>query len=344
MSYSPIERFHDALKGKPRDHVPLFPMIAGWAAANFSDVPPSRLASDAGLIVQAQIRAREAAGYDPFFAYANALHVPGAFGCNVRFPGTGPISDPLPFTFSTVEDVEKMLVPDSRNNPALSLILEVVEGLTSYGKGEIPVLGAFEGAFTTACRLFDADVVLRLVLKKRPILEALLDKINGFLLGFGKALVEKGANALFIPEPTASASMISPRVFRELVLPRLRGLLRELEVPCILHICGDTTITLDAMAETGFHVLSLDQCMDLGQARSRLPGVVLGGNVDPIKSLLMGSRQQVVDDTLNCLRSVGTGKYVLMTGCGVPPHASLENVKAMIETAVEYGLGPGNGF
>jgi uroporphyrinogen-III decarboxylase len=54
----------------------------------------------------------------------------------------------------------------------------------------------------------------------------------------------------------------------------------------------------------------------------------------------MGSRQQVVDDTLNCLRTAGTTKYVLMSGCGVPPHASLENVKTMIQTAVEYGLGP----
>jgi MtaA/CmuA family methyltransferase len=340
MSYSPIERFHDALKGKPRDRVPLFPMIAGWAAANFSDAPPSKLASDARLIVQAQIRAREAAGYDPFFAYANALYVPGAFGCNVRFLSTGPISDPLPFTFRTLEDIERIHVPELANNPKLSLILEVVEGLKSYGKGDIPVLGAFEGALTTACRIFDADVILRLVLKKRPILEALLDKINGFLLGFGKALIEKGANVLFIPDPTASASMISPRVFRDLVLPRLCALLDVLQVPCILHVCGNTSITLDAMAETGFHVLSLDQCMDLGEARKRLPGVVLGGNVDPIKSLLMGSRQQVVDDTLNCLRSAGTNKYVLMSGCGVPPHASLENVKAMIQTAVEYGLGP----
>ncbi len=340
MTYSPIQRFHDALKGKPKDRVPLFPMIAGWAATNFSDAPPSKLASDAGLIVQAQIRARETAGYDPFFAYANALYVPAAFGCNVRFPSTGPISDPLPFTFTNVEAIEKIQVPELKNSPKLSLILEVVEGLDSYGKGDIPVLGAFEGAFTTACRIFDADVVLRLVLKKRLILEALLDKVNNFLLEFGRALVEKGANVLFIPEPTASASMISPGVFRELVLPRLRALLSGLRVPCILHICGDTTITLDPMAETGFHVLSLDQCMDLMEARRRLPGVVLGGNVDPIKSLLMGSRQQVVDDTLNCLRSVGTSQYVLMTGCGVPPHAPLENVKAMIETAVEYGLGP----
>ena len=224
MSYSPIERFHDALKGKPRDRVPLFPMTAGWAAANFSDASPSKLASDARLIVQAQIRAREAAGYDPFFAYANALFIPGAFGCNVRFLDTGPISDPLPFTFGAVEDIERFRVPDLRNNAKLSVILEAVEGLNAYGKGEIPVLGAFEGALTTACRIFDADVILRLVLKKRPVLEALLDKINGFLLGFGKALGRDSEHAASKTEPIRKASNCKWRdssVFGELVaLPR----------------------------------------------------------------------------------------------------------------------------
>jgi uroporphyrinogen decarboxylase len=188
MSYSAIERFHDALKGRPRDRVPICPLSAGWAAANFSDAPLSKLASDARLIVKAQVRAREAAGYDAFFAYANPLYVPEAFGCKVRFLDTGPISDPLPFTFTNAEDVEKIHVPDLRNNPLLCRILEVVEGLKSHGKTEIPVLGGFEGALTTACRIFDADVVMRLVLKRRTILEALLDKFNGFLLAFGKAL------------------------------------------------------------------------------------------------------------------------------------------------------------
>jgi uroporphyrinogen decarboxylase len=222
LGYSAIERFHDALHGKPRDRVPLVPMVAGWAAVNFSDVPLSQTASNAKLIVQAQIRARESAGYDAVFAYAHALYIPAAIGCKVRFLDTGPISDPLPFTFSALEDLESIPLPDLRNEANLSLILEVVERLNFFGKGEIPVLGAFEGAFTTACRIFDADVVLRLIYKNRPILEALLDKINCFLLEFGRALIEKGANVLFIPDPTASASMISPGIFRDLVLQRLQ--------------------------------------------------------------------------------------------------------------------------
>jgi uroporphyrinogen decarboxylase len=61
--------------------------------------------------------------------------------------------------------------------------------------------------------------------------------------------------------------------------------------------------------------------------------------VDPIKSLFMGSKEQVVNDTLNCLRSAGTGRFVLMSGCGVPPKTPLENMEMMIKTAKEYGLG-----
>ena len=172
------------------------------------------------------------------------------------------------------------------------------------------------------------------------ILEALLDKVTAFLLKFAEALVENGANAIFLPEPTASASMISPTMFRQFVLPRLKKLTQNLKVPCILHICGDTSPTLKAMGESGAKVLSLDQCMDLSSSRAVVKDGVLGGNVDPINALLMGSKEQVVNDTLNCLRSAGTKRFVLMTGCGVPPNTPLENVKIMIKTAKEYGLGP----
>jgi uroporphyrinogen decarboxylase len=94
------------------------------------------------------------------------------------------------------------------------------------------------------------------------------------------------------------------------------------------------------MRESGAKVLSLDQCMDLSDARAAVPQGILGGNVDPINSLFMGSMEQVVNDTLNCLRSAGIGRFVLMSGCGVPPKTPLENVKIMIKTAKDYGLGP----
>lgn len=339
MSYSAMDRFNDALLGEPKDHVPLFPMIAGWAAVNFSDLPLDKLASDPKGIVDAQLRAKESMGYDALWAYADPLYIPEAFGCRVRFLDTGPLADPIPLTITSLRDVDGFPSPDPRGTGRLPLVLETVKRLSNYGGGNIPVLGLFEGPFTTTCRILEPELIMRMVYKNPAALEALLDKVTAFLLEFAQALTENGVNAIFLPEPTASASMISPSMFRQFVLPRLKKLTQNITVPCILHICGDTSPTLEAMGESGAKVLSLDQCMDLAGARAVVKEAVLGGNVDPINALLMGGKEEVVNDTLRCLRAAGSKRYVLMSGCGVPPNTPLENVKTMIMTAKEYGLG-----
>jgi len=342
MTYSALERFLDAIKGEPKDHVPIFPMIAAWAAANFSDSSPAELAGDPQRVVDAQIRAMEAVGYDAFYGYANPLYIPQAFGCNVRFLETGPLVDPLPLSITCPEDIDKLPVPDPLKAEPLAGALEIIQGLSQYGAGNIPVLGLFEGPITTACRIFEAELIMRMIYKNPPVFEALLDRVTDFLINFSRALVENGANIIFLPEPTASAAMISPVMFRKFVLPRLQAITRKLDVPCMLHICGDTSPVLEDIGQAGADVISLDQCMNLAESRSTIPHAVLGGNVDPIKSLLNGSQKQIAADTLDCLHKAGTRRFVLMSGCGVAPGTPLENVKAMVKTAKNYGLGSAN--
>jgi MtaA/CmuA family methyltransferase len=339
MTYSALERFHDALIGEPKDRVPIFPMISAWAAVNFSDSPPAELAREPQRVVDAQIKAMESVGYDAFFAYADPLHIPQAFGCNVRFLETGPLADPLPFSITCLEDLDKLPVPDPRKQKKLAGTLEIIQRLSDYGAGDIPVLGLFEGPLTSTCRIFEAELIMRMIYKNPQVLEAILDRVTAFLIEFSRALIENGANVIFLPEPTAAASMISPSAFRKFVLPRLQTITRKLEVPCVLHICGDTSPVLEAMGQTGADVISLDQCMNLAESRSTLPGAVLGGNVDPINSLLNGSPEQVAEDTLNCLRTAGTSRFILMRGCGVPPGTPVEKVATMVETAKAYELG-----
>ena len=342
MTYSALERFQDAIKGKPKDHVPIFPMIAAWAAVNFSDSPPAKLARDPQLVVDAQIRAMEAVGYDAFYAYANPLYIPQAFGCSVRFLETGPLADPLPLSITCLEDLDKLPVPDPVKSEPLAGALKIIQGLSHYGAGNIPVLGLFEGPITTACRIFEAELIMRMIYKHPPLLEALLDRVTAFLTDFSRALIDNGANIIFLPEPTASAAMISPVTFRKFVLPRLQAITGKLDVPCVLHICGDTSPLLEDIGQAGADVISLDQCMNLAESRSMVPDAVLGGNVDPINALLYGSQEQIEENTINCLQTAGIHHFVLMSGCGVPPGTPLESVAAMVKAAKSYGLGSTN--
>ena len=339
MPYSAMDRFKDALRGRPRDRVPIFPLVSTWVAANFTRYSPPELAKNPHLIFDAQVKAQEVVGHDALFAYGHALFIPEAFGCTVRFPETGPIADPLPLSPASMEDVAALPLPHPERAGPLSLNLRLVQLLGEYGKGEIPVLGLFEGPFTTATRIIEAEIILRMIVRNRPVLNALLDRVTQFLIDYGKALIQRGANVLFVPEPSSSASMISPRMFRDFVLPRLKMLFAELAAPAILHICGNTAPMLEAMEESGAHVLSLDQCMNLADSRQRLGKAVLGGNVEPVTALLMGTREDVEKDTVRCLETAGTSRFVLMSGCGVPPGTSVDNLKAMVDTAAAYGLG-----
>jgi MtaA/CmuA family methyltransferase len=334
-----MDRFQDALRGRPRDRAPIFPLVAAWAAANFASASPESLAQNPELIFDAQVKAQEAVGHDALFAYGHSLFIPQAFGCTVRFPETGPLADPPGYAPASLEDVAKLPVPHPEQAEPLSLNLRLVRLLGEYSRGRIPVLGLFEGPFTTTTRIIEAEIILRMIVRNQAVLHALLDRVTQFLILYGKALVQRGANVLFVPEPSSSSSMISPKMFRDFVLPRLKMVTEALSVPVILHICGDTGPMLEAMGESGASVLSLDQCMNLTASRKRLDRSVLGGNVEPTNALLMGTEEDVVRDTRKCLAAAGTDRFVLMSGCGVPPGAPVDNMKAMVHTAIDYGLG-----
>jgi MtaA/CmuA family methyltransferase len=339
MTYTDLNRFHDALKGRPRDRVPIFGGLNLWAAANYPDASFETIASDPELITKVLLWAKDRIGIDPISPSIDSLYIAEAFGCKVRFLDTGALVDPLPISIEGPEDIEKISFPNPTKDGRLPVVLEAARSISEKTRGETPLVGTFEGAFTQTCRIIEVEHILRMIYRKPQVLETLLDRMNDFLMTFAQAFVDNGVNVLFIPEPTASSTMISPPMFRRYVLPRLQSFTARMKVPTVLHICGDTKPILDAMEESGAEVLSLDQCMDLRESRGVVRDKVLAGNVDPVQSLLLGDAGQVERDALHCLRTMGTEHFILMPGCGIPPNTPEENLKAMVRVAVDYGLG-----
>lgn len=338
MNTTPFKRFKDALQEGPKDRVPVLAGLSIWAATNFPNASYSEISSNPDLIVESQLWARDLIGIDALYPIPDALVIAEAFGCKVRFSETGPIVDPLPLRIETTGDIDKINFPDSKKAGRFPLILKAVSKLKQAAGEDIPLVGTFEGAFTNTCRIIEVEQILRLTHKNPQVLEDLLDRMNTFLIEFAHGLIENGVNVLYIPEPTASSSMISPKMFRRFVLPRIQTFAKQFNEPFILHICGDTTPILEAMGESGADVLSLDQCMDLAAVRATLPEMVIGGNVDPVNSLLLGDARTIEQDVLNCLETMGTDRFILMPGCGIPPNTPLENLKTMVRVAHDFGL------
>jgi len=313
------------------EEVPAIPSVSGWVA-KFSGIPLKGLLYDSTAIVKAQIEAQRAVGYDALFAYIDPLYVPEAFGCPLLLRSSG--ADVSPLEINDKEDVNLLPIPDIRVDGRLPLILRVAEQLVHFPEREVPVLGLMEGPLTTSSRILSADKMMKGLIKNRAMVEGMIEKVVQLLSEFGRALGEIGVDGLIIADPVSSSTLISPEFYRKYVLPHLQPLIKAIGIPVILHVCGNTQPILPLMAETGARVLSLDQCMDLTLAKQAVAGRCgIGGNVDPIQTLLLGTPEDVKRETLRCLREGGKKGFILMAGCAVPPGTPLENLKAMIESA-----------
>ncbi len=325
-----IDTFRKTMELGEVEKVLAIPMASGWVA-RFSGIPFRELMYDGQAMVQANIAAQKAVNYDALFAYSDALFIPEAFGCSIEFLSSGTAAVPL--TVQNEADVDALPTPDIHQG-RLPLMLDVASKLVEAPERDVPVLSLMEGPFTTCGRIMGTESMARALIKKRAVVEKLLEKVGAVLVRFGQALEQRGIDGLIVADPVGSATMVSPRLYRELILPRLQHLIKALKIPVILHVCGNTNPILDSMAESGARILSIDQCMDLAAAREKLGGRCgIGGNVDPVNVLLNGTPEDVKRETLKCLRQGGKKGYVLMAGCGVAPLTPIDNLRAMVEAA-----------
>ena len=314
------------------EKVLVIPLMSGWIA-RFSGIPLETLVRDPESIVKAQIDAQEAVGHDALFAGMDPLLVPEAYGCSIASLSSEAL-DASPLHIESAEDVEALPVPDVRRDGRFPDILRVAERLVNLPDRELPVLSGVEGPFTSCARMIGTEKMMRSVLKDRPLVERLLQEMEKTLSRYGRVLEEIGIDGLIVADPVGSGTMVSPKIYKELVFPALQRFIMGLTIPVILHVCGDTHPMLDIMAETGASILSIDQCMDLARAKQQVGGRCgIGGNVDPINVLLYGTVEDVRLETLKCLQQGGKKGYLLMAGCVVPPGTPIENLRAMIQTA-----------
>jgi len=330
----PIELFRKVMALEEVDQVPAIPSVSGWVS-KFSGLPLQTLLFDARAMAKAQLQAQEEVGHDALFAYCDALYIPEAFGCPLVFRSSGPDVEPL--EINSKEEIRSIPVPDCGKVGRLPLHLELAEALVRLPGRQVPVLTLMEGPFTNCSRILGAEKLMRALIKNRTMVEALLEKVCALQFAFARRLKEIPIDGLILADPVSSSTMISPARYREFVLPALQSFIRNLGLPVILHVCGNTNPILDLMAETGARILSLDQCMNLANAKERVSGRCgIGGNVDPIHVLLLGTPEDVRRETLKCLQQGGKQGYLLMAGCAVPPDTPIQNLKAMVQTARSF--------
>jgi uroporphyrinogen-III decarboxylase len=141
--------------------------------------------------------------------------------------------------------------------------------------------------------------------------------------------------------------MISPRLFREYELPRLRAVVdiaKRHGIPVIKHSDGNLYPILDDIIGTGITALHPIEpgAMDLKVVKERYgKKVCLAGNVDCRYVLPFGDEAAVRRDVRRCIDQGGEGGgYILTSSNSIHADVKPENVLTMVNEARKYGRYP----
>jgi uroporphyrinogen decarboxylase len=152
-------------------------------------------------------------------------------------------------------------------------------------------------------------------------------------------LLRAGIDAFYIGDPTASASLISPRHFEEFCLPAYQIFCRHFKNTDILiyiHVCGNSAPLLEMLADSGAHVVEpLDPLggVSVADAKRRIGHrVALMGGVNTL-TLATGTADEVRAEAIRKCREGGPQGYILAAGDMVPPRTPLANLQALVDVA-----------
>ncbi len=237
--------------------------------------------------------------------------------------------------------VSKHLSPDQVTLPEdllergrIPVVREAIKILRRTVGDFLPILVGFEGPFTLAGHLVGTERLLEMCITQPRKVEEILDIATEALIIVVKDMIKAGADYYVIPDPTAAPDVLDPSMFKQFVVPKHLDITENVGAPSILHICGDVKKILPYMAECGYNGLSVEEVVDLVEARKIVgDDIALVGNVSTKKTLPFGKPQDVKAEALNALEA---GVDILAPGCGIPPITPIQNIVALVEAAREF--------
>ena len=338
--------FLQACRGQPVDRIPVWLMRqAGRYLPEYRRLRREHsfltVCKTPGLAVEATLQPLDRFRMDAAILFSDILVLPEAMGAELSFEaGRGPR---FGRAVRCRQDVDALQVPDPGSR--LRFVLEAVRQLRHCLRGRAPLIGFSGAPFTLAAYLIEGGSsrdfrAVRSFMRQEPgVFHHLMEKLGEAVRLYLRAQIDAGVQAVQVFDTWAG--LLSPRDYREFVLPHMLRLAEGLDaapaVPTIHFSLGTSTL-LDEMAEAGFRVMGLDWKIGVAEARRRLgPGRPVQGNLDPFALFLPPERLSAAVRNILEEATPSTG-FIFNLGHGIQPDTPLERVEVLLETVRGFPL------
>ena len=337
---TPRERVLKLFRREPIDRMPVFSgqgmvVLPAIKALNLR-FPEIHLTGE--NMAASALRTAEMFGFEGVVVPYDMCTIPEAIGLGISiYQDSEEILYPtLPYKWKTVEEI---IIPGDLMKrgrmPAVTKAIQVIKEKV----GDRLALGSWTlGPFTLAGQLLELDILMKMTLKEKAKIEGLLDRLTDVIIQIGRFYQELGVDFMSLREMGTGSDLLSPRIFKSMIQPRLQKILEAWRSPKVLHICGATDLIIEMMNQCGDDAISLDQKNHLDQTRKKLgTGALLLGNFDPYNTLCVTEVEKVEGIVKTCIEA---GVDAVWPGCDIWPDVKEANLRAYIDAILKYGKAP----
>jgi len=334
--YTGRERVTAAIRGERLDRVPINFHIPN--AHEYAGYAPMECVMEPDKALEAQIKAHEALPSDMVNVPGDP-YLPTTMAAVAKAESGSEETPHAPPMLADKAAIGELEVRDPRKSRRYGKYLEMCHKTDEAFKG--CWVQALSGApWSIAAGLRGVEAIIFDTAEDPEFVHDLMKITTEMSKARCDALLETGVGVM-LGEPSASCSVISPKIYREFVHPYLRDLIDHLKSQdgmVDLHICGYNDPNMEDLMTLNMHIIdadgptSLENTVEVSPKRAAIRGNLAA-------DLFNGGTPEEIDETVKMCMEIAapTDRYILSQGCTIPYGTPRENIEAFYNPGVKYG-------
>lgn len=264
------------------------------------------------------------------------------------------VRSPLDRPSLTLGDIRAHQWPATGDPKRIAGLYEQAAQHRAQGKA-VMIKGVLAGIFEMTQRVRGMESCLADMVLNEALACAMFDRMLELKLAFWEMALPRLSGVVDVVSEaddygTQTSQLISPRMFRQLLKPRLKVLFARIKqlapgVRLFFHSCGNVRPLLPDFIELGIDILNPVHVRASGMEPAALKRdfgkdiSFWGGGVDTQEVLPFGTPQQVKDDVKRNVEALAPGGgYVFSTVHNIQADVPPRNIVAMWEAVQELGM------
>lgn len=203
--------------------------------------------------------------------------------------------------------------------------------MMASARPDVPIFANLTGPVSLATSLVEPLTFYRAMRRDKAAAHALLEVSTDAAISLGDALVDAGADAICIADPSGTGELIGAKAFDEFALGYINDIVDHFSargVPSIVHICGDIKALGGVLDRVSAPAISIDSSVSFSTLRDIAPDHLAMGNVSTYL-LEYGQAETLAKVARN---RMATGVDIVAPACGIGPRTPIKNIRAVADT------------